>query len=217
MRYGFMKKLGLIFALLVCAFAFVGCTQTGGNGGNDTPGGNEGGKKTAYDVLNELTKVNYATIKLEATTTVDGESLKGEYVATAIDGGYRVDYKYEKINTFTESDGEIVIPDEYKSEFSGSATVKNGTVTEQSGAECDFPIGGLTPNFKFNEKYFSDVTEKAGEFSAKVKNVEAFLGKAVSCTDMTVTVKYSDAGLNSLTLRYRTSAGEAVTVYTFQE
>ncbi len=217
MRYGFMKKLGWMLALLVCAVAFVGCTPIGNHGGNN--GGNGGDKKTAYDVLNELAKVDYSEIKLETTVTADGESLKGEYKSTAIDGGYRVEYEYEKINTFIESDGKIVAPDEYKSKFSGSATVKNGTVTEQSGADFDLPLGGLTAsNFKFDEANFSDVTQKNGDFSAKVKNVNAFLGKTVSCTDMTVAVKYANAAFNSLTIRYATTDGtQVVLTYTFRK
>lgn len=212
MRNGTMKKLVVVCILLVCVLAFVGCGRT-------TDKGNKKKTESVYDVLNDIIKVNYSVVELDVTVT-NSERLNGKYISTAIDGGYRVEYKYERINTFTEVDGEIIAPEEYKSELSGSAIVKNGAITEQSGAELSVPLSGLTAaNFKFKKDYFENVTEKDGEFTAlKVKNIKAFLGETVACADMSVVVTYTKTELKSVSISYVTSEhNQTLLTYTFKK
>ena len=197
-----MKKFLFVTALIICVLVFFGCTSS----------------KNNYDVINELIKADYSSVKLEVTTTLDGESLKGEYSTTATTGGYKVDYRYEQLNSFAESDGDIVIPDEYKTTYSGSATVVDGKVTSQTGDETDIPLERLTATrLSFSASYFSDVQQRDGDFFAKVTDVKGFFGQAISASNMTVTVKYTAESLNSVTIRYRSGNGaQIIMIYSFK-
>lgn len=111
---------------------------------------------------------------------VDGNiSLLGEYNITSRNGVYEVQYTYQKQNTFTMQNGEIVAPDEEISYFSGTATVENGVITQYSGdplnikfvrlklsvlnfdvanfgtIDCEYQYEGL---FKYSNTYRGEIT-----------------------------------------------------------
>ncbi len=196
-----MKKAILFgIAVLACVLTIAGC---------DT----EDSVTTDYDKLNELADKEYSSITLNVSTAVNGVTLAGEYVSTATDDGYQITYTYDQMAVFGEDEGDIVIPDSYKQTLSGTAVISNGVVTSQSGDEVDLTIGQLTASgLSFDSKNFNEANTASGKFTAKVTEIDAFLGQSVSASDMTVAVSYSETALSSLTIEYRSKNGAAVTM-----
>ncbi len=172
---------------------------------------------TAYDKLNSLIAKTPSSVQLSVSVTLDGETLTGEYDTTATDGGYTVEYSYEKFNTFEETDGGYVVPDEIKSTFEGSIVVKDGKIVEQDGADADISFDQMTAaGLKFDAEYFKNEVSEDERFSADVTDPDAFLQGDVDCTAMKVEVRYNDEAIASLVISYTSSENAQVVIeYTF--
>ena len=76
--------------------------------------------------------------------------------------------------------GSYVIPESYKSTYSGSVTVENGRIVEQNGAQTDIDIESVaSPKFEFNEDCFSSALIKEGYFEADISDPNTFFSKCV--------------------------------------
>lgn len=177
-------------------------------------GGSLKKESPVYRELRAMVGEEYSSLTIWITTETDGRRLQSSYTLTS-DGD--VTYTVERLTTFEEQDGAYVIPESYKETLRGSAHVENGTVTQQSGDEVELDLARICmPKPNFDSKYFADVKDKDGSFQAKVTNPTGFLGRAVSYTNMTLTVLYRET-LPKMTISYTSKSGSSVIVqYQFE-
>ena len=197
-----MKK-RIIGIACVCAVAALSLTACGGN-------------KT-YGKLNSLIAKTPSEAELVVTVTADGETLSGEYSLSEQDGGYVVEYTYERLSTFDASDDGYIFPDAVKTTYEGSVVVKDGKIVQQNGDTADLTFEQMTASgVKFDETYFSNVVIDDGSVIADVSDPEAFLQSDITCTDMQMKVLFTDDAITSLTVSYTSAAGAQVVIeYTF--
>ncbi len=202
-----MKKKYLLITALSCsvlaATVLAGC----------------GGPSDVYSQLNDLVADTPASVQLDVTVTVDGETLTGAYSVKTEDDGYRVTYSYEKLNTFELVDGAYVVPEEYKSTLTGNMLVSGGKIVEQNGAAVDITMEQITAaGVRFDESYFTDVEANEGSFTATVSEPSEFLQTTITCTGMTVNATYTSEQIESLTIAYTSAGGAQVLIeYGFGE
>lgn len=190
-----MKKAVLCIAMIIAFACLCGC-----------------GNKGSFTDLDKMSKIEYSAVERTVKTTQNGETLTSHF--TVIGGETaRIDYTVEVINKIDINN----LPESYKSERSGSVTIKNGVVTQQSGDSVDVDfVAMLKTNFNFVSEYFTNSKWLDGRFEATVVDVKGFLNTDVNCTQMTVCVVYKNGAFESVTLDYVLNGGVSVqTVYNY--
>ena len=124
----------------------------------------------------------------------------------------------EKYNEIEKVNGEYIIPDSIKSTLEGEAVVSGGVVVSQNGDEVDIEFEKINvPNFNFDKNYFSNASNKQGKFIADVTNPSGFVGTSISCSNMSVSVSYSDTAITEIEYSYATGKYFNTTVkYSFE-
>ena len=197
-----MKIKWICFALLLGMVMCLGACQPS----TDTPP--EGMSPEICETLNALLRAEKNAVTVEITTVTSGMTLTAEYTATKS----VITYSVERLNKLEGDE----LPEEYKTTFSGTATVENGTVTKIDGDAIDLPTyDQLTGNFSIKKENLVEIEEGEGSLKAKVLSPEAFLGTKVDVKDMTVSITYTDTAITRLTVTYSTSTSTVTTVYTF--
>jgi len=197
-----MKKVIVIALLFVLCVSLCACVDTS--------------NQTLYDDFNQMAKVAYASYTVEVEQITDGETLSSSYKVQTENGISKIEYRYEVLNSVEEVDGAFVVPDEYKSVKQGSVTVKNGEILERSGDALNVDvskINGLGLNFA--QAYFENESVQDNSFTAKVKNVNAFLGKSVDCSNMTVAIAHNGSRFEKVTISYTTNTSSTEIKYSF--
>lgn len=192
-----MKKQLLMFAatcVAVCCFG--ACTPVNNNTDNDE-----------YNVLNAMLEVSYSQLDITITDTFDENTvLKSEYSITYSDTETTVEYAVEKFNKI-EFDKPAT---ELKTTLTGVAIIVNSFVSfigDDVGISADIAKVGLT----FKKGYFENDILSDGNFSADVKNADAFLGSHVVCSNMKVTATFGDA-FNDIKIIYVSEGGNEVEI-----
>lgn len=214
-----MKKI-LISVILMLAIwmSLAACSPSTGDpstgdssSGSDTIDTEE--KQAICELLNELSRASYKTVRLDITTQTGELELKGEYVLTAKE----VTYLVERMNLLPEDgDPEGVSPDA-KTVLKGSATIENGTVTKLDGDAVELPdYDALKGAFDFKESYFQNVEKKNGAFYADVVSAGAFLGTDQALNNVKLTVQYNDSALEKMVITYQTANATVTTEYVFE-
>ena len=208
-----MKKHFLlgILVLLMGVSCVAGCAPN--NGPDDQA------EKSVIETLNTLAAQAPKSVKLEIGVTVGEDTLKSVYTSTANEGGYAVEYSYQRLNPFVYEDGEYKAPEEYMSTFKGSMEISDGKIVKQDGAQTDITAETVMAfGLRFDESYFTDFTAEGGVVTAKVSKPSDFLRQSVSCSDMTLEVKYTESAITNITISYITETeaeGRAHVVYKY--
>lgn len=156
-----------------CGFGACSCKKSGNSG---------------YDKLNDMLNANYSQIALTVTDTFDDEStLISEYIIKYSESEITVEYTVERFSSLS-LDGTS---DSFKTVLTGTAVIKDGSVT--GGEEVGITASIANPKLNFKSSYFGQAYLTDTSLLAEVKEPSAFLGIAVSsCTDMKVNAKFSD-------------------------
>lgn len=197
-----MRKvlLGLCF-ITVIAMALCGCSPS-----NPTP------VATEYDTLNQLVEKEYSSVTLSVETDFGDDKLSGEYSITKSGERYTISYSFEQFSSF--SNGEL--PNEYKTTHSGEMITQDGKVVQQSGESINIEVSDLTVStIKFDKAYFTGIRSEDGSFKANVSNVNGFLGKTLTCTNMQVSVTYTSSHLNKMVITYVADSTNITLTYSF--
>jgi hypothetical protein len=168
---------------------------------------------TIYDTLNELAGKEYAEITLTITVTQGENTLTSYYDVRQTETGYTVDYDYMLANSIEEKDGSYVLPAEYATTYFGSAVYENGKQVSHTGAELNANVS-TSLNVRFAQSYFSAWTASGGAVEGTVANGSAFGGNA-AYNNATFSLKYTESGLQSFTLRYQDGGATVTAEYRF--
>lgn len=197
-----MKKIFSVVILVVLYLSLCGCFDTT--------------DKTIYDDFNQMSRVSYTDYSISIKRVADGETLSSSYKIRTEGGVSKIEYSYEVLNPIEEVDGNFIVPEEYKSTKNGSVTVQNGKIVEMNGEELNVDITEIDGiALKFAESYFDDISDKDNCFTAKVKNVDKFLGKHVDCLNMTVEIEYTESQFKKVKISYMANDASIETEYLF--
>ena len=114
-------------------------------------------------------------------------------------------------------DGDLTnVSPNYKTTFSGSATIKNGKVDKVDGEAVTLPsYDELKGAFNFKESNFKNVKTEKGKLIADVSSVSGFMGVSQNLSNMRIVVTYNDIALQKLEITYNTTNSTVTTVYEF--
>lgn len=216
-----MKKICVsIFLILAVLATFVAC---GGieNDHNEGPGSNTEqttasteNAKTVYDILNELSKIEYSQVHLNISTISGDVELKSSYTLTDSE----ITYSLEQLNLLPEDGNVGNLSSNYKATLKGSAVIENGKVTWLDGDKISIPsYDELIGAFNFDESNFRKIQQESGKLSAEVISASEFLGIDKNIKNMKITVEYSDSSLQKITITYNTDLSAVTTVYEYQK
>lgn len=194
MKKVFYVTLALVLALVLLA----SCTSYG----------------EALNKVSDLLKQDYSKLTVSVTSVRDGLELTALF---NVEFGEKttVNYTVKEMSKLNIEGGN---PDSYINEYSGSAVVENGKLTE-NGKETDLPIEGLNfGEFNFSERNFSDIEATATSLKAKVTDPKGFAGNnSFVASDMKLTALFSAEAISELTVEYTSQNGANVlTVYRFE-
>ena len=166
-----MKKiLSLILIITLLTFTLLSCgneiatttvdESTNNTAEESTTNTETPAEQTIYEKLEEYLSKDYSNIELTIDVKDGEEVLSSSYTTTKTnETTYTVSFYYEQYSTFTvDGDGNITIPDEYKTGYTGSLTIENGTISNEGGEKINVSLDTLKGNaIKFDNDYFSDV------------------------------------------------------------
>ena len=201
-----MKRIvSIIAVLLLSAITFVSCTEPEPPVAPDI-----------YQVLDGMSQSGFSNFELSVTTEGSGHKLTNTYKVSPDQNGRKVEFCEEKLNPFTEENGEFVTPVSYKTVTTGTAYVNGNTVTGDS-AMADV-VACSTVSLAFTESNFEDVISVNNSFKATVKNLAAFFcASDFDVRGANLTVTYTSDKITSLCVVYTDTDGVKTTLtYTFK-
>ena len=203
-----MKRTALLAIALITAMLILASCNT------NTPGApSDADVAEVCAALTERTAAEHSKVTLSTTVVAGGTSLLASYVVT----GELVTYKTEALNLLPPELGAAGTPADHKSVRSGTATVKDGTVTHLDGDEVTLPeYTELRGAFTFDGRNMRDVNLSDTELRASIISASVFLGGNVNATDMRLIAEYGSADVLRITLEYTTDGVSVVTVYEFE-
>ena len=204
-----MKRIYLLIAFLLLITVIVGLTACKVTTSKQTTA-----SESVFDELNDLTGKEYDSITLTTLITEDSKTLRGSYTANKQGDTIKVEYSYQKFALFEEVNGELIAPENEIEIVAGSLTLKDGVVTDSSGAEIDFSTKIVSARLSFNEDWFDNVMTGEGRFVASVKSPRSFLG-IDNATDMSVEVTYDTSRLKTILVKYKLEKTNIELAYSF--
>lgn len=192
------KSILLISAVCAAACALTAC---GGDKGAST--------KSELDGLNSMLDLSYSGISITVSNkyTEENITLKSVYEIEYSHTQTTVEYKVERFApaSLDNPTADVVTTVE------GTAVIKNGTISDNdAGITADIAKFPLV----FKDEYFENVTLTDTMMKADVKDASGFLGKSITCTDMTVKVIFLEC-IYDITVNYRQTGHEIVYTYVF--
>lgn len=187
-----MKKQLMSFAVIgISACILGGCTKK---------------DPVNYDLLNEMVNAHYSQIELSVVDTFDEDtSLESTYTIIYGESSVTVNYSVELF-------AELSVGGNYtdmKEVKTGSAKFKDGMVVSIVGDNIGLTADVAQLNLSFAKSYFTNFLITDNYLSCDVKNVKAFLGKQIACTDMQVTAVFFEL-FSSIKISYKSSSGSSV-------
>ena len=200
-----MKRIVSIF--IIVAITLLALTSCGALGA---------GNETAYEKLTRLTSdTEYKKIEVVTKTeTADGILLASVITETKVDNDTRVDYSIQQLAEFELVDGKYVVPEDMIKTYEGMVRISDGAVVGMNGPSdtpIDFSSCTSCPKFSFKEAFFKAPEITDTTFKAAVVSPVGFLGENIPCSNMYVSVTFTDDAVSTLILTYTTSDGSAVT------
>lgn len=153
-----------------------------------------------FKVLNSLCESLTSNYTLEITVS---HAVTETYTVSEVEGVLNVDCRIEKINQFVIENGEIKVPDEYK------------TVTEKTLSQDEIMCGLFeVPDFRFSSEYMYGISVSDTDSSTQyvLENPEKFFGRSIDASSILVCVDYTESAVNFISLSYTTDSEEEVTV-----
>lgn len=187
-----MKKQLIMIATIGVAVCCLGACKKASNG-------NE------YDALNSMLDANYSNIELTVTDTIDENlALTSLYTISYAQSEITVKYSVEKLTEISLDNPTSGI----KTTLIGEAVIKDGSVTingDDAGITADIAEMKLT----FKSDYFTNTQLTGNYLKADVKNVSAFLGSQISCTEMKVNATFLEV-FYDIQITYTAESGSKV-------
>ncbi len=186
----------IIFALvMVCVMvSLVACTK-------DQPA-------DIYETLNGLLDKEYNSMTVSIETTQSMGTLTNTYAVSKVDNGTKVEYTCQQFAEFGE---DYTVPANRIESKTGYVVYSNGNVVESSGDAVSVTLPqAAVINIDLNKDNLTDVQQGEGTFTASVVDPSALLQGATGCSDMTITVNYTNDGITSVVISYTTSSNMSV-------
>ena len=168
------------------------------------------------NTLLEKANENY-TIEISLTNS-KSQTITETYVATTEENGNTtINYTVERLGKFTVTNGNVVAPSSYKTVYTGYAVVNQGNLFELSGDKVDVDFTKVViPSFNLTTTSLENAALNEGTLTADVKSQSEFLGTEYTSEPMQLEVVFTENGVQSVTLTFKTAAeNDAVVVYTF--
>ena len=195
------KRIIALFALLtVVALCFAAC---------NTPSLED------LQNINDLLKVDYSKVTVVVSTKTATAELNGNFTLTFDGDVTKVEYRFERINSFDVDDNGNIADAEgdFIETVEGEVAVRDGKIVD-GDTSVDLPLDELTVGgFSFKQAFFSNSTLQKAKFEADVINPQQFTGNSgLDCTDMHVVVIRNTAAkvLTSIELTYTSENGAQV-------
>ena len=144
--------------------------------------------KADYNSLTQKLSSDYSGWTLTVTTKKDDVTLSDIFSVKNSDAQTEIEYTLETLSDLSfDGDSEFI------TKKSGTAVIKDGKVETIDGDEVAMEIENIaTLGLSFKAEYFSNATFSDTSFSASVKNPSGFIGKSLTCADMTVYASFAD-------------------------
>lgn len=167
-------------------------------------GGNDDG--IDYDAFNTMLHADYSQIVLTVTDTFDEDTaLQSQYTIEYTESGATVRYTVEKFAEASLDNPSASV----KTTYTGRVVVEGGKITSTTGDDI-----GLSPNIAetglvFKKGYFSKFWVIENSVIADVKFAAAFMGTALSCTDMKLEATFDEV-FSYIRITYTSAIGSSV-------
>ena len=166
--------------------------------------------------INEQLKVDYSKITVVTNTKTETVELSGTFTLTFDGDETKIDYDYERLNTFdVDGNGNVANADgDFLVREKGTAVVRDNVIVNGENVAFDLAEIDIT-GFSFKQAFFSKASFKGAKFEADVVAPQKFTGNlALNCTDMhVVVIRNVNAGtLTSIELTYTSENGAAVKI-----
>lgn len=171
-----MKKIfKIILFTVIAVLTLCGCEKVNIN-------------KADYNSLTQKLSSDYSGWTLTVTTKKDDVTLTDIFTVKNSDAQTEIEYTLETLSELSfDGDSEFI------TKKSGTAVIKDGKVQTINGDEVSLDIEKLTNiGLTFKAEYFGNAKFSDTSFSATVKNPSGFIGKSLTCTDMTVYASFAD-------------------------
>jgi hypothetical protein len=201
-----IRKLCLILSCLLLV-SFVGCKDKE----------KETDNTINYAKYSAMISKDFDSFTLKVTTKLDDDTLNGQYTVETVTAGKKITYSYQKINEIIEENGEYVFPEEYKSTLNGELLINGNVILSQNGEDLNLPFDKISSiGLEFEADFFENVTQTDKSFSATVVNPSGYVGRTLSCTQMTTTLRFIEDTLIKLEISYLSEHGASVYIeYSF--
>lgn len=167
-----------------------------------------GSSSDRYSVMNKILRAEHENVKLDVVTEKDGTTLHSAFDVHNSDDVSTVQYSVQQLATFEDNQ----LPDNYIKTLNGTVELRNGEVVKSDGDEIEVNFEIFSFGYNFKDKFFSDAKYENGAFTAKVTNVNSFVGDSeFDGTNMTVRFNYADIE-PQLVVAYTTASGVSVTM-----
>lgn len=162
-----------------------------------------------------LNTVGYPVI-LTVKTTEDGNVFNGNYTITEHGDVRAADYSYEKLSTFEIGDDDVVIPEDFKTTYTGRIKIKDGKIIEQNGAALNVAIEALNVRgLALPTSALTNVKAERGLFSADITSLKTVTGLDLAASDAKINITYTDAKITTIVLSYSTTSYHTEMTYRF--
>lgn len=213
------KKPAIIIIILIAIIValVVVCFRTCRK--KNAPDDVEGANQTQTDIyvkLNSLLNgIGYPVIL--STKTREGENVfNGNYTITEHGDVRAASYSYEKLSTFEIRDDEVVIPEDFKTTYTGRIKIKNGKIIEQNGAALNLFVETLdVKGLSLTESALTNVKTERGIFSADITSLKTVAGIDLAANDAKISIAYTDAKITKIVLSYAASSYRTEMTYRF--
>ena len=181
-------------------------------GGMNSDNNTDKGNNSFYDDLNRFSSLRYEKVNLYINLSGNGAVLNS-YFELSDD---KIVYSVEKLNRFP-TDGDITnISPDYKTIYSGTASVANGVIVKMDDNDIILPeYTELSGSFNFKQEYFTNIVNENGKFTADVISASGFLGRDVAVENMKCSVEYNEDSFVKIVLNYLDGGVQVTSVYEF--
>ena len=186
-----MKKIICVITLLVLVFSLASCESN-----------------PIFATLTSLANKPSAMVKLDITTSIDGEKLNSSYTITEL----YVNYKIESLSSITLGEnGDFIVTK------SGKAIIENGEIKSINGENLSgIPeYSTLVGKFTFKENNFANILVDTNSFSADIIDLSKFLGTETDGKAGKVSIEFSEKRINKITLSYTENGAFVSAIYEF--
>jgi hypothetical protein len=162
--------------------------------------------------INKRISEKHEEVAVTVTVNEHGISLTSKYVIK----NELITYTQERLNTLSPSLDLTDATADYKTVISGTATVKDGTVTHIDGEAVTVPETVQTcGEFKLDADDLKNATLENGVLDADIASLSDIFGIQADASDAHVTAEYGSDSLLRITVSYTKDGTSVTVVYEF--